>query len=144
MPSNSDRKRRTAVNRKLLFLLALFAAGCAAQHPRQRVEPRPRYETLYQNPNPTPPRSLAKNIVVPDKETAIKIAKAIWTPVYGENVVQSSRMFDAVQNNGIWTVTAKFSSGKLQEGTAMMDISQEDGRVSRILHGQFEPGREWR
>lgn len=125
----------------LPFLLAL--AGCATSKP-QRRPPQPTTEVIYQNPNPAPPRSRARNIVVPDSQTAIRIAKAVWAPVYGEAVVQAGKNYDAVLNNGIWTVTAKFLAGAMDQGTAIMDISQEDGRISKIAHGQFVPGREWR
>ncbi len=111
---------------------------------RHRVQSQPKIQNLFLNPDPTPPRSRAKNIVVPNRETAIQIAKAIWVPVYGEKAIQSAKSFDAVLADGIWSVTAKLGSGALAEGTAIMDISQEDGRVSKIAHGQFVPGHEWR
>ncbi len=81
---------------------------------------------------------------MPTKEIAIQIARAVWGPVYGEKTVQASKTFQAELLDGIWRVTARFGSGVLAEGMAIMEISQEDGRVSRIAHGLFQPGSEWR
>lgn len=133
---------RRLVQRLLVTFLPLtiiLCSGCAPSRPAQ-----PKSQTLYQNPNPAPPQSRAKNIVVPSRETAIQIAKAIWAPIYGVKTVQAGQAFDAVLAGGIWTVTARFGSGAMVEGTAIIDIAQEDGRVSKIAHGQFQPGSEWR
>lgn len=130
--------------RTFTFIALLLIAGCAPAKPIVAPPQPPKYETLYQNPDPAPPNSSSKNILVRDKVTAIAIAKAIWIPVYGDKTVQAGTAFDAVLADGVWSVSAYFAAGKVEEGTAMMDISQEDGRISRIRHGQFQPGREWK
>src|SRR3989338_4626252 len=95
----------------MAFSAILLVSSCA---PAPRP---PQHETLYQNPNPTPPQSRAKNILVRDKDTAIAIAKAIWIPVYGERTVHECHAFDAVLTDGVWTVTGQFKAGVMDAGT---------------------------
>lgn len=42
--------------------------------------------------------------VVPDSETAVKIAEAVLVPVYGKQTVESERPFKAKLKGEIWTV----------------------------------------
>ena len=45
---------------------------------------------------------------VPDEETAIAIAIAVWKPVYGSKI-KSARHYEATLENGIWCVSKKDS-----------------------------------
>src|SRR5437870_913236 len=55
--------------------------------------------------------SKLKNGYVPDEQTAIAIAVAVWTPIYGKAQIESEKPFRATLRNGIWTV-----GGTLPEG----------------------------
>ena len=110
--------------RTFTFIALLLIAGCAPAKPIVAPPQPPKYETLYQNPDPAPPNSSSN------------AAAAVLD--------DGGNAFDAVLADGVWSVSAYFAAGKVEEGTAMMDISQEDGRISRIRHGQFQPGREWK
>ncbi len=72
---------------------------------------------------------------VPDAVTAIRIAVAVWTPIYGEKQIRSEKPFKARLRRGVWTVT-----GSLPEewvgGVAEADIAQKDGRILRVIHGE--------
>jgi hypothetical protein len=72
---------------------------------------------------------------VPDKETAIKIAVAIWTPIYGEKLVQSEKPYHAVLSNGVWFVRGWTLD--LYGDAAVAEISKDDGRILRVSYGQW-------
>ena len=49
---------------------------------------------------------------VPNEETAIKIAEAIWLPVYGEEIINYYRPYYAKLINGkVWIVKGRLKSG---------------------------------
>jgi hypothetical protein len=77
---------------------------------------------------------------VPDSATAVAIAVAVWTPIYGASRIASERPYSATLEDGIWTVL-----GSLPEappgyatvgGVALAEISKADGRILRISHGR--------
>src|SRR5437867_11730359 len=42
---------------------------------------------------------------VPDSATAVRIAVAVWIPIYGAQQISSEKPFVAKLQNGVWTVT---------------------------------------
>ena len=72
---------------------------------------------------------------VPDAKTAIKIAVAVWEPIYGERHIKRKRPFHATLQNGIWTVRGSLPRGALG-GVPEADSSKRDGRVLRVIHGR--------
>ena len=70
---------------------------------------------------------------VQDEETAIKIAEAIWLPIYGKHIYDE-KPFIAKLKNDVWTVTGTLSDGMLG-GVAEIDISKQDGKILRVIHG---------
>ena len=83
-----------------------------------------------QEHNVRPPQGL-----VPDAKTAIAIAVAVWTPIYGEKEIASQKPYLATLANGKWTVTGSLPKFWLG-GTAIAVISKSDGQVLRISHGK--------
>jgi len=83
-----------------------------------------------------------KDGFVPDSMTAVKIAEAVLTPVYGKEKIESERPFKAKLENGVWTVngTLHCSDGKggvttsCVGGTAEVKLSKTDGRILRMIH----------
>lgn len=77
---------------------------------------------------------------VPDEETAIRIAVAVWIPIYGKKTIENEKPYTATLKNGIWYVTGslpKAKSGELVEGgVAEAEINKNDGKIIRISHGQ--------
>ena len=76
-----------------------------------------------------------KNGYVPDAQTAIAVAIAACTPIYGRNRIESEKPFRATLKNGVWTVTGTLPEG-FDLGTAIAELAQDDGRVLRVIHGQ--------
>jgi len=74
---------------------------------------------------------------VPNEETAIKIAEAIWYPIYG-NGIENSKPFKArlIENNTIWVVTGTLKKGKTVGGTPYIQINKKDCRILEVTHGK--------
>jgi hypothetical protein len=73
---------------------------------------------------------------VPNAETAIRIAEAVWVPIYGEKLIASEKPFKATLRDDVWIVTgADLPEGSLG-GVAEAHISKRDGRILRVVHGQ--------
>ncbi len=50
-----------------------------------------------------------KDGYVPDAKTAIRIAVAIWEPIYGEKQIAREKPFTArLDTNGVWIVEGRF------------------------------------
>jgi hypothetical protein len=76
---------------------------------------------------------------VPDAATAISVAEAVLTPIYGKQTVDEEKPFSAELKDGVWTVegTLQCSEGQTcKGGVAAIDISKDAGTVLRVSHGQ--------
>jgi len=73
--------------------------------------------------------------VVADKETAIRIAEAILSPVYGEEAIREQRPYQVTVKDGKWTVDGTASPGHVG-GRFHIVILQSDGRVLEIGYGR--------
>jgi len=77
---------------------------------------------------------------VPDEETAINIAVAVWSPIYGKEQIQNEKPYKANLKNGIWYVSGLLPEAKKGEtivgGVAEAEIAKDDGRIIGISHGQ--------
>ena len=79
--------------------------------------------------------SIPTDGVVPDKETAVRIAEAVLIPIYGRQQIESERPFNATLIEGIWIVEGTLPKLMLG-GVAQVEISKHDGRILRITHGK--------
>ncbi|MCX5849870.1 MAG: NTF2 fold immunity protein [Deltaproteobacteria bacterium] len=73
---------------------------------------------------------------VPDEETAIKIAVAVWTPIYGKEKIEKEKPFKATLKDGIWYVNGSLPKEWNVGGVAEAEISKDDGRIIRVSHGK--------
>ena len=82
---------------------------------------------------------------VPNKETAVKIAKAIWYPIYGEEDKNNEFKNYAVALIGdtAWFVTREFKSSVKEEnnvvtvslgGGPYILIRKKDGKILKVTH----------
>ncbi|SEO31600.1 NTF2 fold immunity protein [Mucilaginibacter gossypiicola] len=69
---------------------------------------------------------------VPDEKTAIKIAEAVWLPIYGESIYQE-RPFTATLNNGVWYVYGCKPDSALG-GVAEIKIRKSDCKILWFQH----------
>ena len=72
---------------------------------------------------------------VPTKEVAIRIAVAVWEPIYGEEHIASKKPYHARLTNGVWVVEGSLPAGTIG-GAPQAEISKGDGRILRVSHGQ--------
>jgi hypothetical protein len=77
---------------------------------------------------------------VPDAETAIKIAVAVWSPIYGAEHIAGEKPYHATLKDGVWTVEGSLPESKhgriVVGGVALTRISQKDGCILKVIHGQ--------
>ena len=72
---------------------------------------------------------------VSDEETAIKIAVAVWLPIYGKEKIEKEKPYKAMLKGGIWYVNGSLPKGWVG-GVAEAEIAKDDGRIIRISHGK--------
>ena len=72
---------------------------------------------------------------VPDAETAKKIAKAVWLPIYGPSVLNERPYNAKVVGDSIWIVQGVLESDK-EGGTAYIEISIKSGTILKVEHGK--------
>jgi hypothetical protein len=70
---------------------------------------------------------------VPDAETAISIARAVWIPIYGAKQIDRQKPYEVTLTGDVWTVTGSLPKG-YSGGVAGAEISKRDGRVIRVSH----------
>jgi hypothetical protein len=73
---------------------------------------------------------------VPNAAVAIKIAIAVWEPIYGEKKIAAEAPYRASLADGVWTVEGTLPKKHMLGGVAIAEIAQEDGRILRVSHGQ--------
>jgi hypothetical protein len=76
-----------------------------------------------------------KDGYVPDADTAIRIALAVWEPIYGKAQIEKEKPYRACVKGGIWIITGSLPSG-WRGGVALAEISKKDGQILRISHGR--------
>jgi len=74
-----------------------------------------------------------KDGFVPDQKTAIKIAEAVLSPIYGEKQILSERPFIASLKDGVWTVGGTLPSG-WEGGVAEIKIDKQSGAIISYIH----------
>lgn len=72
---------------------------------------------------------------VPDAGTAIKIAVAVWEPIYGQEQISRQKPYTAILANGIWIVEGSLPK-HTRGGVAVAEIAKSDGRILRVSHGK--------
>jgi uncharacterized membrane protein YpjA len=72
---------------------------------------------------------------VPDSATAVRIAVAVWIPIYGEQQIMSEQPFVARLKGGAWTVSGTLPPNSVG-GTAVAKIAKRDGRILFVIHYQ--------
>lgn len=69
---------------------------------------------------------------VPNKETAIKVAEAIWLPIYGEKIY-TKQPFVAELNEKIWLVKGSIPKNSLG-GVPIIKIRKSDCKIICVTH----------
>lgn len=72
---------------------------------------------------------------VPDEKTAIRIAVAVWIPIYGEKQIEEEKPYHANLDNGVWTVMGSLPENSVG-GVAEAEIAKDNGCILRVSHGK--------
>jgi hypothetical protein len=71
---------------------------------------------------------------VPDEVTAIKIAEAIWLPIYGKAIYQKKPFVAKLLDDNVWQVTGTLKTKK--GGVPFIEIQKCDGKVLKVTHSK--------
>ena len=71
--------------------------------------------------------------LVNDSETAIQIAVAILSGVYGKDKIEKEKPYTAIEHEGFWYVNGSLPEGYLG-GVAHIKIRKKDGAVMGYIH----------
>jgi hypothetical protein len=79
---------------------------------------------------------MPKNGYIPDEATAIKVAEAVLSPIYGEQQIIDERPFHAILRDGVWTVEGSLPKGYDTGGVVLIHIDQKTGAILSYIHGK--------
>ena len=71
--------------------------------------------------------------MVPDKETAIKIAESIWYPIYGSEIYTELPFEAILEGDSVWFVHGNLPKG-IQGGCAEIRIRKKDSSILYVAH----------
>jgi hypothetical protein len=70
--------------------------------------------------------------LVPDKETAIKIAEAILVPIYGKKIYKQRPFVATLKSPNVWAVEGTLHTTK--GGVAYIEIQKKDCKILKVYH----------
>jgi hypothetical protein len=77
---------------------------------------------------------------VPNEDVAIKIAVAVWEPIYGADHIATEKPYRATLDKGVWSIRGSLpkakKGGTVKGGVAEAKISKADGRILQVCHGK--------
>lgn len=74
---------------------------------------------------------------MPNEETAIKIAEAIWFAKYGEHVYEERPFVATLRSDSIWVVEGTFKKRRGRKGgVAYIEIQKKDCKILANYHGK--------
>ena len=124
----------------VIFLIALVSCkdrntGSHSPQPSASIATTTPQATPVMTPSPPNTSHKQPKGYVPDAATAVKIAEAVWIPIYGEETLNDEGPFTARLVNGVWTVQGTLPEG-LNGRTAYAWISKETDRILNVTHFQ--------
>jgi hypothetical protein len=78
---------------------------------------------------------IPKSGFIPDEKTAIRIAEAVLSPIYGEQKIIDERPFHAILSNGLWIVEGSLRAVSVG-GVATIRLDKKTGAVISYIHGK--------
>jgi hypothetical protein len=86
-------------------------------------------KTVLKEDNPS---YFPKEGLVPNEEVAIKIAEAIWLPLYGDEIY-SQKPYSVILKNEIWYINGTLQDGYIG-GVAYIEIQKTNGKILNVYH----------
>lgn len=72
--------------------------------------------------------------LVPNEETAAKIAEIVWVSIYGEKIYNQKPYCVNLIKDSIWVVNGSVPAGGYGEN-AYIEIRKKDGKILKVLMG---------
>lgn len=72
---------------------------------------------------------------VPDSVTAIRIAEAIWLPIYGNHIYENKPFEAELVGDSLWIVVGSLPKNVLG-GVPYIEILKKDGKILGVEHGK--------
>jgi len=79
-------------------------------------------------------RNAKQNVYVPNGQTAIKIAEAIWLPIFGESIYKEKPFKAILIKDRIWYVHGTLHTAI--GGTVNIEIQKSDCKILSVSHGK--------
>ena len=76
--------------------------------------------------------NLIKYDLIPNAKTAIKIAEAVWLPIYGKKIYKEKPFIAKLNSSKIWIVEGSVYGTK--GGAAYIEIQKKDGKILKVYH----------
>jgi hypothetical protein len=76
-----------------------------------------------------------KEDYVPNAETAVEIAEAIWLPIYGKGIYDDKPFIARLKNADVWVVEGTLAKGA-KGGVPHIEIQKSDCRILVVTHGK--------
>lgn len=73
---------------------------------------------------------------VPNKGTAIKIAEAIWLPIYGKEIYDDTPFIATLKDSSVWLVKGTFNNDYMFGGVPYIWIRKKDSKILKVIHGK--------
>lgn len=70
--------------------------------------------------------------LIPDELTAVKIAEAVWLPIYGQKIYNQKPFKARLKDSGTWIVEGTLHKAK--GGVAYIEIQKKDCKVLKVYH----------
>lgn len=77
-----------------------------------------------------------KDGVIPDEDTAGKVAYIILDRIYGVESINKQRPFEILGDEEKWVVKGVLHGRYTVGGVAEIELSKKDGRVLMVTHGK--------
>jgi NTF2 fold immunity protein len=119
-------------NLKICFIILLFLSACNSGTEEKNNKKEEKNNKKFVKEKIVIQReNLIKNDLVPDEITAIKIAEAIWLPIYG-NRIYDKKPFVAISKDSIWIVSGTMQSEN--GGSPFIEIQKHDAKILKVYH----------
>jgi hypothetical protein len=114
-------------NLKICFIILLFFSACNSGSNEKNNKKFVKEKIVMQREN------LIKNDLVPDEITAIKIAEAIWLPIYGDRIYDKKPFVAKLTSSNIWIVEGSLDPSSLG-GVPYIEIQKKDCKILKVTH----------
>lgn len=74
-----------------------------------------------------------EDVFVPNAETAIKVAEAIWLPIFGNGIYEKKPFKAELLNNEIWIVKGSLKPEEIG-GVPIIKIQKKDCKIIELYH----------